>query len=269
MKTTGKLPVSGQVLTENVKARKKGVAKRLSLQASSSVDSVMKGSSQDNEIRLAVVGAERTGKSALTVRFLTRRFIGEYDSCCDSRFQREIRLADTRIALDVKDTSKMYWMAEPKELINWASAIIVVYSVTSKQSFLDAEKMLQMIHESKPLEPGCTLLLGNKDDLRHLREVSSKEGKRLSMHYGVRFNEVSAAESYENVYNSIMKLLIEALVVDKAKQHDASRRLSFSSETLSSNEELGSPKTTIKQFMKETLNSVILTPRLSRRTLTV
>ena len=162
-----------------------------------------------------------------------------------------------------------YWMAEPKELINWASAIIVVYSVTSKQSFLDAEKILQMIHESKPLEPGCTLLLGNKEDLSHLREVTFKEGKRLSMHYGVRFNEVSAAESYENVYNTVMKLLIEALVVDKAKQHDASRRLSFSSETLSSSDELGSPKTTIKQFMKDTFNSVMLSPRISRRTLTV
>ena len=161
-------------------------------------------------------------------------------------------------------------MAEPKKLINWASAIIVVYSVTSRQSFLDAEKILQMIHESKPLEPGCTLLLGNKEDLSHLREVSSKEGKRLSMHYGVRFSEVSAAESYENVYNTIMKLLIEALVVDKAKQHDASRRLSFSNEQISNtNDGRTSPKGSIRQFMKETFNSVMLSPRLSRRTLTV
>ena len=94
-----------------------GVVKRLSLQPTCSVDTMMKGNSHDNEIRLAVVGAERTGKSgeffmisvsklsirfflevsfsihvpyhyvallfsALTVRFLTRRFIGEYDSCC-------------------------------------------------------------------------------------------------------------------------------------------------------------------------------------------
>lgn len=162
-----------------------------------------------------------------------------------------------------------YWMAEPKELINWASAIIVVYSVTSRQSFLDAEKILQMIHESKPLEPGCTLLLGNKEDLSHLRQVTSREGKRLSMHYGVRFNEVSAAESYENVYNTVMKLLIEALVVDKAKQRDASRKLSFSSETLSSGDELGTPMTSIKQFMRDTFHSVMLSPRVSRRTLTV
>eukprot|EP00795_Rhopilema_esculentum_P005105 gene5105-224_t len=244
-----------------------GVVKRLSVQSASCIEE-MKHNSSDNDIRLAVVGSERTGKSALTVRFLTRRFIGEYDSCCDSRFQREIFLADTRIALDVKDTSKMYWMTEPKKLINWASAIIVVYSVTSRQSFLDAEKILQMIHESKPLEQGCTLLLGNKEDLGHLREVSSKEGKRLSVHYGVRFNEVSAAEGYENVYNTIMKLLVEALVVEKAKQHDASRRLSISNESLSSSGP-GSPKTTIRQFMKDTISSVMMTPRLSRRTLTV
>lgn len=42
-----------------------GVVNRLSLQASCGayVDAGMKGGSSDNEIRLAVVGAERTGKS--------------------------------------------------------------------------------------------------------------------------------------------------------------------------------------------------------------
>ncbi len=159
-----------------------------------------------------------------------------------------------------------YWIENPKHLINWASAIVVVYSVTSRKSFEDAERILQLIHETKPLEPGCTLLMGNKNDLRHLRHVTTKEGKRLSIHYGVRFSESSAAESYENVYNTIMKLLLEALVVENAKQHTASRRISFSSENIA--DDGGSPKSSIKQFMKDTFNSVVLSPRLSRRTVT-
>ena len=152
-------------------------------------------------------------------------------------------------------------------MINWASAIIVVYSVTCRKSFQEAEKILQMIHEPKPLEPGCTLLLGNKEDLRHLRHVSTREGKRLSMDYGVRFSEVSAAENYDVVHNNIMKLLLEALVVEKAKQHTSSRRLSCSSEHIAS--DVGSQKSSIKQLMKDTFNSVMLSPRLSRRTVTV
>ncbi len=109
--------------------------------------------------------------------------------------------------------------------------------------------------------------MGNKSDLRHLRQVSLKEGKRLSIHYGVRFSESSAAENYENVYNTVMKLLIEALVVEKAKLHTECRRLSFSSEHIAPSN--GSPRSSIKQFMKDTFSSVMLSPKLSRRTVTI
>eukprot|EP00794_Sanderia_malayensis_P012701 gene12701-14005_t len=262
--TAGKL--NGSHLVKRMSNSRSGLPKRKTIQRV--VDEYTMdhyNCSQDNDIRLAVVGAERSGKSALTVRFLTKRFIGEYDSCCDGRFQREIFIADNRIILDVKDTSKMYWIDEPKELINWASAIIVVYSVTSRESFRDAQKILQLIHETKPLEPGCTLLMGNKKDLRHLRQVTKKDGKRLSIHYGVRFSECSAAECYEDLYNTVMRLLLEALVVVKAKQHTNCRSLSLSTENLVGD---GSPKPSIKQFMKDTFNSVVLSPRLSRRAVT-
>lgn len=39
-----------------------------------------RSNNQSGPLRVAVVGASEVGKSALTVRYLTKRFIGEYRS---------------------------------------------------------------------------------------------------------------------------------------------------------------------------------------------
>jgi len=43
-----------------------------------------------SEVKLAVIGAPGVGKSALTVRFLTKRYIGEYDHQSETRYKNEI-----------------------------------------------------------------------------------------------------------------------------------------------------------------------------------
>lgn len=56
----------------------------------------------------------------------------------------------------------------PEEAIYWADACIVCYDITCKQSFKDAVNMLQQIPQLKSM---LTVLLGNKADLEHLRQV--------------------------------------------------------------------------------------------------
>ena len=143
---------------------------------------------------------------------------------------------------------------------------MVVYSITDRKSFLEALQILRLIHRSKPLEPSCTLLLGNKEDLKHLRQVSHKEGKRVAMNFGNRFAEVSAAESVEDVYNVIMKLLFEATVVHRAKLQ--TRTVSLPEMKTSTDSSLHTKKT-IKLFMKDRLAAAVpASPRLGRRAFT-
>ena len=43
-----------------------------------------------SEVKILVVGAPGVGKSALVVRFLTKRYIGEYDHQSDTRYKNEV-----------------------------------------------------------------------------------------------------------------------------------------------------------------------------------
>ncbi|XP_057313713.1 ras-related and estrogen-regulated growth inhibitor-like protein [Hydractinia symbiolongicarpus] len=178
---------------------------------------------KEQDIRLALAGAKNCGKSALAVRFLTRRFIGEYDSHKDTTITRSIEIADRAINLHLRDTTGTDWMKSATNVVNWSSALIIVYSITDRGSFLVANHILEIIHKLKPLNSGCTLLLGNKNDLKHLRQVEKKEAKRLALDFGVRFIECSASESYDEIHSSFTRLILEALLVQNAK------RLSFES----------------------------------------
>lgn len=56
----------------------------------------------------------------------------------------------------------------PEEAIYWADACVVCYEITCKESFKEAISMLQQIPQLKSM---LTVLLGNKADLEHLRQV--------------------------------------------------------------------------------------------------
>ncbi|XP_065668878.1 ras-related and estrogen-regulated growth inhibitor-like protein [Hydra vulgaris] len=158
-------------------------------------------------IKLAIVGGKNSGKSALAVRFLTRRFIGEYDSNSDVCIKRNIQLAGKSVELHIKDTAGSIWLKGPAALVGWSSAIVIVYSVTDPRSFSLAKYILEEMNICKKVDQSFILLLGNKKDLNHLREVTHSQGKKLAKKHGIHFEETSAANDFESVDNAFKKLL--------------------------------------------------------------
>ena len=104
-------------------------------------------------------------------------------------------------------------------MINWTTAIVVVYSITDRNSFAVAKNILELINKIKPLSSRCTLLIGNKCDLCHLRQVDKKDAKKLADDFGVPFLECSAAENYDDIFSSFTKLLVEAMIAQSTKKH--------------------------------------------------
>lgn len=168
-------------------------------------------------LNLAVVGSKGCGKSAITVRFLTRRFIGEYASQADVCINREIEIAGRFADVHVKDTNACDWLKGPSALIGWSTAVTIVYSVTDAKSFELATYILSQLKITKRLEADNVLLLGNKCDLEHLRQVSRDEGKELAMQYGTQFYETSAANDLGGVLHAFERLLFSALSSQESK----------------------------------------------------
>ncbi|XP_077373274.1 RERG/RAS-like b [Festucalex cinctus] len=169
-----------------------------------------------NDIKLALLGSPGAGKSAVLVRFLTRRFIGEYASDTNSLYRKRLSIDGRQLNLEVFDPCSQHSEARCilEEPVAWADGFVVVYNISDRTSFLDAKNILRQIREARqqnqckgePLGvPVC--LLGNKQDLCHARQVREEEGRCLAQENRCHFQEVSAAESYQDIASLFTQLI--------------------------------------------------------------
>uniref|UniRef100_A0A673BC20 small monomeric GTPase n=1 Tax=Sphaeramia orbicularis TaxID=375764 RepID=A0A673BC20_9TELE len=70
------------------------------------------------EVKLAIFGRAGVGKSALVVRFLTRRFIWEYDPTLESTYRHQANIDDEVVTMEILDTAGQTINSSPKE-ISW------------------------------------------------------------------------------------------------------------------------------------------------------
>ncbi|XP_077529355.1 ras-related and estrogen-regulated growth inhibitor-like protein [Haemaphysalis longicornis] len=160
-------------------------------------------------IRLMVMGSRSVGKSAVTVRFLTRRFISEYCSLKDLVYRHTVLVDDRPCDLEILDTSRKQENKFPEDRIGWADALVVVYSIEDRWSFEEARSCLQKTQQMSPCLP--TILVANKRDLANVRQVNVDDGRQLSVSVQCQFYEVSAADSYAGVRMAFQSILREVL----------------------------------------------------------
>ncbi|XP_037099613.1 ras-related and estrogen-regulated growth inhibitor-like protein [Syngnathus acus] len=168
-----------------------------------------------SDIKIAVLGSEGVGKSALIVRFFTKRFIGEYASSSECRYRKRLTLDGRQMNLELYEPSSQSFQGKLSlsDQIHWADGFIVVYDISERSSFLAARSVVKFIreHRSKSNKRDgeiARILVGNKHDLCHMREVRYEEGQRLATEFRCQFHELSAAEHYQEV----------ALIFSKAVQ---------------------------------------------------
>ncbi|XP_025099107.1 ras-related and estrogen-regulated growth inhibitor-like protein [Pomacea canaliculata] len=180
-----------------------------------------------SSLRLAILGDGKVGKSAVTVRFLTKRFIGEYCSSIDLLYRSTIRQDDTITDVEVLDTcTKNSNGSLDESRISWADAFVIVYSICNRRSFYTARALIDSINKSRASAYVPVLLLGNMTDLEHRREVGVEEGHEVALEYGCQYYEVSAAESALSVSIAFQAFLREARIVQQQRTTLFKRRRS-------------------------------------------
>ncbi|XP_036391655.1 ras-related and estrogen-regulated growth inhibitor-like protein [Megalops cyprinoides] len=155
------------------------------------------------EANIVMLGTDSVGKSALTVRFLTRRFIGEYGDI-ESIYTHNVLVDGREITLSIWDSShsECCETSLQERRLQWADGFVLVYSICDRSSFNTVAKMVQHIKAAKGLqgaEKVPIVIVGNKRDLQHRRTVTSEEGRLLALTTDCQFYEVSAAENYHGV----------------------------------------------------------------------
>ena len=82
------------------------------------------------EVKIAVIGSLNSGKSALVVRYLTKRFIGDYDPYLEDTYSKVNQ--PNGVLIRVMDTSDQPGRDCSQRYLKWADCVILAASITSR-----------------------------------------------------------------------------------------------------------------------------------------
>ena len=161
------------------------------------------------EYKIAVVGDGGVGKSALTMQFVQNYCPEDYDPTIEDSYRKQSLIDDEHCMLQILDCAgeeefSAFRDAEFKK----TNGFLLVYSITSKDSFEFAPEYHEQLLRIKDREKIPIVIVGNKLDLNTARTVTKEEGKNIADKIGCPFFEVSAL-SRENLEDPFFQLIRE------------------------------------------------------------
>ncbi|OWF51929.1 ras-related and estrogen-regulated growth inhibitor-like [Mizuhopecten yessoensis] len=156
------------------------------------------GKSKSVDTRIVVLGRPCVGKSALVVRYLTKRFIWEYDPTLECTYKHHTVVDDEPVVIEILDTAGQDETIHREGHVRWADGFVLVYAINDRQSFEDIYSIKQYLDDIKRTNVQC-ILVGNKTDLLHERKISTSEGQKLAQDMACAFFETSASDGGEEI----------------------------------------------------------------------
>ncbi|KAJ8362585.1 hypothetical protein AAFF_G00367830 [Aldrovandia affinis] len=141
-----------------------------------------------NSYRMVILGSTKVGKTAIVSRFLTGRFEEQYTPTIEDFHRKFYRIRGEVYQLDMLDTSGNHPFPAMRRLsILTGDVFILVFSLDSKESFREVQRLKQQIFETKSCLKNKTkenvdvplVICGNKGDREFYREVQREEIERL------------------------------------------------------------------------------------------
>ncbi|KAG5340068.1 hypothetical protein C0989_002940, partial [Termitomyces sp. Mn162] len=167
------------------------------------------------------------GKSALTIQFIQSHFVDEYDPTIEDSYRKQCVIDDEVALLDVLDTAgQEEYGAMREQYMRTGEGFLLVYSITSRNSFEEISTFHQQILRVKDQDSFPVIVVANKCDLEYERQVgmngmsiesysaycwANMLGRDLAKHFGCKFIETSAKqrtnvdEAFSNLVREIRK----------------------------------------------------------------
>ena len=167
-------------------------------------------SGQPLHYKLVLLGDTAVGKWCLVVRFVRNEFFEFQEPTIGAAFLTStVDLDDTKVKFEIWDTAgqERYRSLAPM-YYRGAAAAIVVYDITSKDSFAGAKTWVKELQRRGA--PDCIIALaGNKSDLEDQRKVDKNEAEEYAENEAIIHMGTSAKTSMNvrELFTAIAKRL--------------------------------------------------------------
>eukprot|EP00794_Sanderia_malayensis_P005333 gene5333-6002_t len=156
--------------------------------------------------RIMLLGFSGVGKTAAVVRFLTGRYIHEYESSQEETYRRTVDMDGRSIALELTSIAQKV-RAFDERMLEKNTGVLLVYSVVDLTSFYYIQHLFDSIGRRLT---GPVVVVGAKDDLRDKRCVKKSTAQQLAREHNCAYFEVSAALDIgiSECFHSVMRKII-------------------------------------------------------------
>ena len=166
-------------------------------------------------IPMMLLGDGQVGKTSLISRLTGNKF----DDSPMTTIGKETYLYDTilhdiNIKIKIFDTAgQERFKSMSANVIKNVEGLILTYSIASKESFNNLDNWLNQLNNVSDISKTPIILVGNKSDLKDLREVDYEEGEDYAKEHDFHFFETSAktGENVKEAFDYIFELLYKKL----------------------------------------------------------
>ena len=163
------------------------------------------------EYKLLIIGDHFTGKTSFCFRFALNKFNLEIKSTTQSEcYLKSILLLDKEIKVYLIDVSNSLNNLN-KEYIKDVKGVFAIYDITKIKTFESAENLIKEIRQ-KIGNTVPILLLGNKNDLKFLRDIDYDEAVEKANILNCPVKEINCVD--ENSVHDSIKYLIAKIFLD-------------------------------------------------------
>ncbi|CAD6197374.1 unnamed protein product [Caenorhabditis auriculariae] len=165
---------------------------------------------QPSLLRIVVVGGGGVGKSAITIQFIQRFFVQDYDPTIEDSYTKQCFVDEDMCKLEILDTAGQEEFSTMREqYLRTGNGFLIVFAVTDRNSFEEVKKLHELICRIKDRDDFPILLVGNKADLENERHVARHEAEELARSLAVPYFECSAKlrRNVDEAFYEIVRLV--------------------------------------------------------------
>lgn len=166
--------------------------------------------------KVVLIGAPSSGKSSLENRFINNNFVPNQEATIGAAFNSKVlKIDESEIKIDIWDTggSEKYRSLVPMYFRD-AKAAIVVFDITSEQSFTEASDWIAEFRE-RGMPNSLIFGAANKIDLASDRKIKGDKIKEFAENHQLNFIIETSALTGEGV-NELFNELGRQLMIQPA-----------------------------------------------------